>query len=465
MAEPISSFSGISSGLDFRALVDQIMVLERRPAVRMQATVDGNAKRTAALDKYREALTAFQQAAEALKTGTAFDAFSTTASGQDAGGRALVAAAASAGAAPGSYQVEVLALARAQKTTAGTGQTSPTVALNLAGDFAIERPDGTAVGTITVAAEDSLSAIRDKINALNTGGTPSGIQATILSVSPTDQRLVLTSAKPGVAAGFVLRDTGSGVLGTLGLDPAGATPPLAQAAADASFKVDGVAMTRGTNSVSDAIPGVTLTLNAAEAGRTATVTVDRLASAAGDAGKAFVEAYNGLVKFIKAQNTADKDGSFPPLRGDPLLRGTQAAMASQILGVVAGGADGLDTLAAAGISLTRDGTLSLDAAKFKNAAGGRLGELRTMLADRMAAVAEPALALTKPSGLLDERAQALGAASGRLTSRIADVDARLEKKRAALIAQFTKFEGAIGRLKSIGDAMSAQFAGLNRKRD
>ena len=56
-------------------------------------------------------------------------------------------------------------------------------------------------------------------------------------------------------------------------------------------------------------------------------------------------------------------------------------------------------------------------------------------------------------------------ASDRLANGIADVDARLEKRRASLIAQYTKYERAIGRLKSIGDAMTAQFAGLNKRND
>ncbi len=463
MADPISSISGISSGIDFKSLVDQIMTLERRPAVRMEAAVAANTKRREALDKYREVVAAVQTAAEALKAGTPFDSYSTTASGQDAGGRSLVAAAATAGATPGSYQVEVLALARTQKATAGVGQASAAAPLNLAGGFALRRPDGTAVGTIDVAAGDSLTAVRDKINALNAGAAPSGVQATILSAAPGDQRLVLTSTKPGAAAGFVLEDGGAGVLGALGLDPAGAAPPTVKAAADASFTIDGVPMTRATNSVGDAVPGVTLTLSAAEAGRTATVTVERLAGGGADAAQAFVEAYHKMVAVVKAQNAgAGAGGTPPPLRGDPLLRGTQASMAGQLLSVAPGAAEGLGTLAAAGLSLQRDGTLALDAAKFKDAAGARLGELRTLLADRMAAVAAPAAELTKASGLLDGRGTALGESSTRLTGRVADMDARLDKKRSAMIAQYAKFESAIGRLKSIGDAMSSQFAGLNK---
>jgi flagellar hook-associated protein 2 len=462
MAEPLSSVTGISSGLDFRTLVDQIMVLERRPAARLQAAVDANAKRTEAFGRFRETLAALQTAADALKSGAAFDGFSTTSSGQDANGRVLVGAAAGPGAASGSYQVEVLALARAQKTTAGAGQASATDALNLAGGFAITRADGSTAGTVTLAAGDSLVAVRDKINALNAGPTPSGVQATILSAGAADQRLVLTATKAGGAAGFALADGGDGVLGALALDAGGTPPPITKSASDASLVVDGVPITRASNSVGDAVPGVTLTLNAAEPGRTATIVVERLANGGADAAKAFVDAYNKVVAFVKAQNATGPDGSAPPLRNDPLLRGTQAAIAAELLGSAAAGAEGLDRLGAVGITLQRDGTLAVDAAKFRGATTTRLDDLRALLADRMAAVAAPAVQLTRTAGILDDRANAMGASSARMTSRIADIDARLEKKRASLIAQFTKFEGTIGRLKSIGDAMSAQYAGLNK---
>jgi flagellar hook-associated protein 2 len=125
MAEPLSSVTGISSGLDFRTLVDQIMVLERRPAARLQAAVDANAKRTEAFGRFRETLAALQTAADALKSGAAFDGFSTTSSGQDSKGRSLVGAAASAGAVPGSYQVEVLACARARRPPAPSARRVP----------------------------------------------------------------------------------------------------------------------------------------------------------------------------------------------------------------------------------------------------------------------------------------------------------------------------------------------------
>jgi hypothetical protein len=50
--------------------------------------------------------------------------------------------------------------------------------------------------------------------------------------------------------------------------------------------------------------------------------------------------------------------------------------------------------------------------------------------------------------------------SARLADRIGDVDARLEKKRQNLLAQYAKFEAALGRMKAVGDSMSAQFTGL-----
>jgi flagellar capping protein FliD len=64
------------------------------------------------------------------------------------------------------------------------------------------------------------------------------------------------------------------------------------------------------------------------------------------------------------------------------------------------------------------------------------------------------------TGSIDARSRAIDEQSARLADRIADVDARLDKKRQNLLAQYAKFEAALGRMKAVGDSMSAQFTGL-----
>ena len=457
MAEPLSSISGLSSGIDSKALVEQIMLLERRPAVRLESSIDANKKKADAFAQFKTLLTAFKTAAEAFKKGTGLNALSTTVSGTDSAGRALLAATASAatGAMAGSYQVEVQALARSQKSI-GTAQASATAALNLAGtvDVAV---GGAALGTLTLDGTESLTQVRDKLNTL--AGTPPKFQATILSAGAADQRLVLTGTQAGSGGAFTLTDTAGTAAASLGL-----TGTPYQDARDATFVVDGVPMTRSSNTVADAIPGVTLTLSAAELGKTATVNVERFPSAATDAAKAFVEAYNKVVQYTQAQNVTTVTAM--PLRGDSMLRTVRASINKVMLDSGAGLPADMARLGAAGFALQKDGTLSLDAEKFSAAYASRQGELSAMLAERGAAVVDQVDVFTATgTGMIDARSSALTDRNATLTSRVSDIDSRLEKKRATLLAQYAKFEASLGKLKSIGDSLTSQLKSLSSGSD
>jgi flagellar hook-associated protein 2 len=441
----LSSISGIASGLDFPALTDQIIALERRPADRLQLAIDKDKKRTESLESFRTLLTALKTASTTFKEGTALDAYGTNVSGTDTAGRMLVAATANTGAVSGSYVVEVETLARAQKAS-GTPQASSTAALGYAGDFTV------GAATITVGAGDSLTAIRDRINAANTGTTPTKVTASILSVSPTDQRLVLTSDATGTAGAFTAADVDGGtVLQSLGL--AGAP---AVAALDAKFTIDNVPFTRSSNTVGDAIAGVTLTLSAAELGRTASVKVDRQPASAKAAATAFVDAYNKVVAFVKEQS---KQGA--PLASDAGLRAARAGLAQTVLGTMAAGPDEMKTLSAIGISISRDGTLSVNSATLEAAYNTRSTDLRALLAERGGALVTMLDAqVSIGTGVIDRRKTAIDTRVGKMSGRIVDIDSRLEKRRTALLAQFARSEASIGMFKNIQASLSAQIKSL-----
>ena len=460
MADPLSSFSGVSSGVDWKALVEQIMTVERRPAAQAQAAIDANAKRKDALGQFQTALGTLKDAADALVSATPFETFAVNAAGGDATGRAVLAATVGAGAAAGSYAVQVTQLAAAHKVTAGVGR-APAAPIGAAGTLTVTRP-GTPpspLASVEVAADDTLATVRDKINARNTGATPSGVQAAIVAVSATEHRLVLTSTATGAANAFALADDGtSGLLGTLGLDPADADAarrPIQVAAADARFTVDGLAVSSPGNTAANVIPGVTLALGALGA---STVTVTRNEAATTDAVRAFVDGYNKLQKFMGAQSA--KGGA---LANDGAIRSVRGRLPGLMLAPAASGADDLKTLAAVGVSVQRDGTLKFDEAAFKGIAPARLGEVQQLFGDRMAAmsaaVGEYSLSGT---GVIDQREQAIDVQNARHQARIDTITARLDKKRTALLAQYAKFESSLGKMRAIGDSMSAQFAGLNK---
>lgn len=375
MTAPLSSISGLISGFNSQDLIDAIIKQARQPAARMESDIAQIKSRLTAINTYRGLLGTLQSAAKTLRDGSAFDSTSSITEIKT-GTKALATVASSPTSVPGSYTLTVQSLARAEKLRGGTVAAADT-ALAYTGTFTV---NGTA---INVTAADSLNAIRDKINALNTGSTPLGVTASILSVSPTDQRLVLTAAKAG-AAGIALADTSGTVLQNLGFLTAGganAAGSVVVDGSDAHFTIDGVALTRTSNVVSDAIAGVTLTLVSDESGAETSIDIARSGESARASMQTFVDAYNKLTTFLKAQSSAGS--STPALYGDSLIRTARSGLPTLLLQTIGGAAGDLATAARAGLSLSRDGTLSLDGDTFAAAFKDRYTDLRALFMERL----------------------------------------------------------------------------------
>ena len=373
-ATPAGAVTGIISGIDYRSLIDQIILAEGAPAQRLRDQEQKANDQLKAYATYRGLLAAVQGAAAALQDGTAFDGVSATTSAIS-GTRPLVSASGGRTAATGSYRIEVTALAKAQKL-GSTAFASASAALALApGSFTLNG------ATITVDANDSLLSLRDKINNANTGASPSKVSASVLQVDATHFRLVLTSETTG-AAGMAFTDISGGVPQALGLTngsnviQAGAVLVAGQ---DASFAVDGVPMTRTSNTVTDAIQGVTLNLTAEEAGAITMVTIEHSGDTARTAMQAFSDSWNKLVDFVKQQQAAPKAGATAPtLYNEALLRTVSGTLTRTLLSTIGGAPADLSTAGLAGLSLGQDGKLSLNATKFDAAFNGRFNDLRTL---------------------------------------------------------------------------------------
>lgn len=190
MATPVASLSGLSSGIDWSSIVDKLSSLDESRTV--TPLTDEITKRTA----QKTAWTTFQgltekmnDSARALRAG-GIGGYLATAGLSASTGRSLLSVSATSAAAAGNYKVEVLQLAQAAKVS-GSAKASSSTALGLAGDFAING------ASVSVSATDTLSDVRNKINNANTGSTPTGVTATILSNGTGGGRLVLTRDSAG----------------------------------------------------------------------------------------------------------------------------------------------------------------------------------------------------------------------------------------------------------------------------
>src|ERR1043166_8277649 len=199
MADPVSNIQGLASGIQWRDMIEQIMQRETsRQLTPVQTRATAEQTSVTAWNNYSGVVGKLSDAAQTLRDGTPFDAVNVAVPSSPATSRTLLSASASGSAAVGTYAVRVLDTAAAQKLS-GNVVANPSAELGLSGQFVV------GGRTITLATTDSLNVVRDKINAANSGTTPSRVSASVLYTGSDRARLVLTSDTGG-AAGIDLRD-------------------------------------------------------------------------------------------------------------------------------------------------------------------------------------------------------------------------------------------------------------------
>ena len=407
-----TNIGGLVSGVKWTDLVDQLTEAEKaRNITPLQTQLTAGDKRRTAWNDLSGLMAKMQESANTLRLGSAFTNFSANVSSSTQTNRALVAASATAAARPGSYKVEVVELARAEKLS-GSVVADATVALGLTGTFTV------AGQTVTLAAADSLEGVRNKINALNAGGTATKVSASVLTSAAGQRRLVISADSVG-SAGTGLTDGPEGVLRDLGfMDTRSRAVPssaLAVAAAlgitsppPSSIRIGGrtISVDLTIDSLSSIIAKIRAAGGQAEvqtetvggvpsyrlsAGGNVTATADP-DSAAVVAALGFAAGGQSTVQQVLASGNAFQDASNNPATANTLLTDLRASGAS--LGVSVG-----DTLTFSG--LRGDG--SVVTSSFVVGGADTMGTLLSRLNDPTSgygAGARPATATLDPDGRL-----------------------------------------------------------------
>lgn len=251
------SFSGLGSGIDFEAAVDGIIAAKRVPIDRLEAKIETNTAKLSAMQTVRSLTVGLQESLQSLHGAVSFDQSSDlfaakqafASAGRSDGGSAsspanLMGVSVTSKAAAGTHTIELLQTARAHRIgsasfnalDADLGTARGQAAESISGDIEI------AGTTIPVIATDTLPDIVDRINNANSGETPTGVSASIVSTSDTEHFLVLTADDTGQTIGtdISLVDT-DGILEDLGiLTGGGAFSNELQTAQKAQFHADGL---------------------------------------------------------------------------------------------------------------------------------------------------------------------------------------------------------------------------------
>lgn len=315
------------------------------------------------------------------------------------------------------------------------------------------RGDGSVVNIgIAIDPGETVQDLLDKINDA-TSGFGAGTRTATASIG-ADGKIRLADATGGssrlsFSMDIVRADGSTGSLGTSSVETAGRAREL-QAGRDAIIVVDGTEYVRNTNSITDAIPNVTLSLSAAEAGTTVDLDISRNVDGASDAAKKLVDSYNAVRTFFDEQRQVDA-----PLYSNSLLRGVVESFTASLRVDVTGNAT-YNRPTLVGMTLDRNGRLTFDTAKFKealNSAPKEIESLFGLMGLGGAFVTSTDKATGFSEGTISTQLRSLSESSTRLTAREAEAKRRLELRRASLVAQFTQMESALARLNSQGTAL------------
>lgn len=389
------SSAGIGSNLDVEGIVTKLMSVERQPLTKLAKQEASYQAKLSGFGTLKGALAQFQTSIRALSDVSKFQGINV--SSADA---SIATASGTAAAVPGTYALKVTQLAQAQKLVAA-GTASDTTPIGngvLSIDFGTiaggTNTDGKYTGATFTSAgsgvkvividdtNNSLAGIRDAINKAGVGVT-----ATIVNDGGSSPfRLALTSQTTGEATSMKISvaDTSPGnkLSGLLQNDPAG-VQTLAQtsAAQNAKFTIDGIAVSKPANTVSDVIGGVTLNLLKTNPDTATAVTIARDTAAVATAVNSFVKAYNEISQNLRdagAYNAATKSASI--LNGEASVRAIQTQVRAVLTSSVAGGASAFSRLSEIGVTLQKDGSLAVDSTKLSSALSKNFGDFAGLFA-------------------------------------------------------------------------------------
>lgn len=476
----MAGITGIGSGMDIDGMVKVIVAAERAPKETQLANLEKKTTtQLTSLGQLKSAISNFQSALSTLNSPSSFLARTATSSDTK-----VMTASVSQSAQAGSYKVEVQQLASSSKVALAA--IDGKAKLNT-GTLDIKVGD-TEFGITIDSTNNTLDGIRD---AINEAGKSAGVSATIIT-DDHGSRLVLSSSKAGEGNDITVAVEETGVveggvsLSELAYSGQPTKPELEHFAGEdvpdtafanalavyekggqtlataqsAKLTIDGLAVTRDSNIIDDAVAGLSFTIKSAGSS-TLTIAKDEAGVEANV--KKFVDAYNTLMTFINTETnvTPVNDTSKPvvgALVGDSSVRSLVNTIRSELVSPQGEGA--IRALADMGITTKKDGTLEMDSDKVKKAVSQDFEGVAAYftgdsgLASRLGDKLKP---YTDGGGILESRTDSLQATIDKVDKQKEDLDTRMKALEERLYKQYNAMDSLVAQLMSTSDSLTQLF--------
>ncbi|EJM41968.1 flagellar capping protein [Pseudomonas sp. GM33] len=453
-----TTVSGIGSNIDTQAIVKSLVDSERAPK---QTQINNQTlKATTSLSsigKIQAALDAFRGAMDSMKTATTFSGLNGSSSDEK-----VATVSIGAGAAAGSFSLLVTKLATASKISTKVFADGASSVVNASGaPTKLSIKQGANTFDVSVPDGATLQQVRDSINSQYAN---QGLSANILT-DANGSRMVLTSSTTGEDSDLILTGDSGLEIGTSVL----ATPQ------NAAYTLDGVSMVSKTNTIADAVSGITVKLTGVSpvpsgggAATPATITVAASGSTLKSAVKGFVDTYNALIKAANAETqvTTNADGSVTSgaLTGDASLRSLLSSVRTELNAM--GGSGQMKSLAQFGVKTDqKTGALSIDDKLFDAAVATNAADINGIFSGDTGLLARMKSATDsfaqKNTGVFAARSASLTDSLNDLKKQQDSLDARMTSLQASLSAKYTAMDSLVARLRAQSDSIMTTLNALN----
>ena len=328
-----------------------------------------------------------------------------------------------------------------------------------AGGYASQTADYFGSGTLDLSTghqislsetSNSLTDIRDAINAETaTTGVTASIEA-----DGDNYVIALDNGASITATNF------SGGYDDLSLSET-------QGASQAHIRVDNIDIYSESNTLDEAIPGLTLDLTQAEEGAITNIGVSLDEAAIKSQIQDFVAGYNGVMSFIGSQSSSGEDSSGGILGGDPGMNGVKRRLQNLLTSTISNSGN-FAALSQLGLETQKDGTLSLDDETLTEAIQNDLESVEKLLVgegetEGIAVQFQNYLEGKTDSidGLLASNKKSTESTLNRIDDRIEQIEMRLEKKEETMRKKFAAMEELISGMNSQSSFLTQQLESLS----
>ena len=453
------SFGGLASGIDTDSIIKALLEAERQPLNRLEHTRDYETAKLEAFRSYHDKLGALNRSIDRLYLSSTVQDSKVSLSSEE-----YVTASASS-ASPGTYNIAVEQTAQVQKSSSDRAFASRSEQMFEPGEIVFQVGDKAH----TVMIEEGRGSLSDVMGAINRSSSGHGISASIIDAGGDGAgedggRYYLMLSGADSATSFEVL---SAPPMKKGGEPLSLAEPL-QAARHAIAYIDGIKVTSRTNTISDALNGVTLNLEGTsptgEDGRlvstTLTIAVDNDAMIEKIEG--FVDAYNEIVSYVNGinQDAEDEDNGAGMLKGDALVntvtRRLQGMMSNRVTD-----SGTYDALSQLGLATRRDGTISFDKTVMETALKEDYGQVVELMAGDKGIFKDYRSYLNNMTstrdGVFATREDSTKSMMKRIDRDIERMETRLDRREEFLMKRFTAMEQMVNMFNSQSEFLTNQM--------